>query len=196
MSIRYFRPYLPYNHGIVKRNFISNTSKNILVDVSSCTQLYPTVYPSAVLQDDTTYYQPWNQGMSTVNITFEKAILLSHFSFQARAVDNMAWHYPNEWTMHGCMNDVCTLIAKNTRDDLFNQITPKLVVVTPGVFHKIMFRSINTTYQYAVIRRLEFFGYTCDKDDICNGRLIHKSYGYQKNWFNHIHFLSLFLVLF
>ena len=197
MVVEYFRARRDNMNGIIKANYINNKTKNIVVNASSIEPNYGHIYLSAILEDNDSYYQSYDgDTYPVVNITFEKHILLTHFSLKIFYSFGKPWMYPSNWTLKGCNGDICRVIANNSNKDYFTQLI-SLTPVSPGVYQKFSFQA-NRNYKESagclyVISRIEFFGYACDSGWECNGNVLLKTHCQQKNTFN---FLSIAIFIY
>ena len=188
MVVEYYRPVYNYMNGIIKANFVDNKTSNIVVNVSSINPNYPDIYPSAILENKHSYYQSLaDDQYPIINITFDKYILVSHFALLAMNFDNKPWMYPKNWTLKGCMEEKCRLIANSSDPDYFSQLAAKVTPVSPGVYQKFSFQAENNYASdidiFYAINRIEFFGYTCDFYSECNGNVLLKTFCYKRNTF-------------
>ena len=188
MVVEYFRPVYNYTNGIIKANFVNNETSNIVVTSTSINPNYPHIYLSAILENKYSYYQSLKADQyPIINITFDKYILVSHFALVAMNVDDKPWMFPKNWTLKGCIEDKCRLIANSSDPDYFNQLATKVTPVSPGVYQKFSFQAENTHREgigtFYAIYRIEFFGYTCDFDSECNGNALLKTFCYKRNTF-------------
>ena len=166
MGITYFKPHSSYKNGIIKANFVSNLSDEIVVNATSLNPWHHQIYLSAMLTDDSTYYQSVLENRSTITITFKKALFVSHFSLMSFITGNgFPFHPPHNWVLEGCKDDSCYTLASNSDPSFYNITRMKLSVLQSGVFNKFHF----------TIQRIEFFGFACDTFYECNGNLIFKT---------------------
>ena len=90
MGIVRIIPRSNLSNGIIK--FIHKSSNDIIVDVSTIINSYPThVYNNAVLEDNESYYQS-TYIESFITLNFEKYIFISHFAARPRIYNNSAWN--------------------------------------------------------------------------------------------------------
>ena len=193
MVVHYYRPNYPFNYGIVKANFISCSSSNIAVQVSSLEPGFPEIYECAILEDSSSYYQS-SENHSTIKIKFDKFLLLSHFALFTRIVDNKPWIYPANWSLQGCRDDWCTQIANNS-DAMYFNAERKLTPVVPGVYNTLIFLGSSLPeHTYFAIKYIEFFGFTCDNPYECHGNLLLQRTCKHMSIFS-IHSTSMFIFL-
>ena len=168
MVVDYYRPYYNYMDGIVRH------------------KTYPFVYPSAILDTKSSYYQSNGEDSPIVNITFQKYILITHFALKTH-VDGGPWMFPKNWKLKGCNEAGCKLIGNNSDPNYFNRVNPVLTALMPGLYNKFSFQADSTTKEdtgyFYVIKQIEFFGYTCDTEIECNGNILLKTSCHNRNHF-------------
>ena len=171
MVVNYFRPSNDLSKGIIKANYISNTSQNILINYSSCDLGWDHIYPSACLEDNECYYQNIGEN-STYSLTFQKHILITHFAVLPRKLIDSDW-WPYKWSLEGCRNDECQTISSGNDPNYFATTQFVLTPVLPGVFNTITFKG--ECEGVITIKRIEFFGFTCDSESECRGDILLKT---------------------
>ena len=179
MGVSYFKPHSSYTNGIIKANFVSNQSDEVVVEASSCNPWYSGIYPSAMLTNEF-YYQSINEDRTTITITFKKVIFVSHFALSTHTFSDGSIIPPRNWILEGCKENSCYELGGNSDPSFYNVKRMKLSVVQSGVFNKFNFiADADPEKKFFTIQRIEFFGFACDTFSECNGNLLFKTLFYK-----------------
>ena len=159
MVVQCFSALSSYNNDIIKN--IYKTKEDIIIDGAPFVEGLSYIYRESILYDSDDYYHASYYNFSFW-LSFKKYILISHFGFKSRIVDNKAWCPPNNVSISGCVGNRCKNIFKEESSNKYNTID---IVVSPtsrGVFDMLNFSIAGN-----VVGQIELFGCACDTLDEC-----------------------------
>ena len=138
MAVKKFFPRGNYRNGIIKNIFPTNESDEIVVKCTSYAQGYSNIYPTAILDDQSSYFHG-STDPAIINLTFKRTIFVTHFAaFGLVGSDGHAWNYPKNFEVKGCKNESCTVLDSIINSERYDSLKLVLTPVQPGVFNKIV----------------------------------------------------------
>lgn len=165
----YFQKFSPKidgpQNGIIRHQYPSDHSTfSVKSSYFYKEGIYPFIYNTALFYFSTDFSQFYagNYKTTWVDIIFKNLIYLTHVSYTAREVDNLAWQYPTDFAILGTteMNETLT-IFRNTDPNYLNTLEPVVIPVKPGIYQSIRIEQFDLSRELFVIRYLDLFESVC-----------------------------------